>query len=448
MLSLLSFILALAILIAIHEFGHFWVARRCGVKVLKFSIGFGKPLWQKTGKDGTNYVLAMIPLGGYVKMLDEREGKVAAEQLNQAFNRKPLRARVAIAAAGPIANLLFAIFAYWLVFISGIAGIKAIIDDVAINSPAEIAQLLPGDQIQRVNGDKTPTLASVRNALSQIADKGGVAELTVETAGGQQQRRLEVPQQSLLSNNPRYILKQLGLTPLLYELKPVVGVIVPNKPAQAAGLQAGDLIISTDNQAITHWAEWVEVIRASPNQLLNVEIERQGQRQTVQLRPSETEDNFGVIGAGVDGSATIVPIEWKAELRYGPVSGLVKAVETTWKMSSLTIKSIVGMLAGEVSSKNLGGPISIAQFAGASADRGVLAFISFLAIISISLGILNLLPIPILDGGHLMMYFFEWVRGKPLSEKMQSEAQKIGLILLLTLMFFAFFNDLSRLFGL
>jgi len=448
MQSLFAFLLALAILIAIHEFGHFWVARRCGVKVLKFSIGFGKPLWQKIARDGTHYVVAMIPLGGYVKMLDEREGEVPADQINAAFNRKPLRSRVAIVAAGPIANLLFAIFAYWLVFIIGIAGIKPVINEVVADSPAEIAQLLPGDQIERINGDKTPTWSSVRNALTQIADKGGTAELTIVSEAGQQQRKLEVAQHSILSDKPISLLKQLGVTPVLYDLKPVIGTVVPNKPAQLAGLQTGDLVISTNDQAITHWAEWVEIVKANPNQLLNVEIERQGQQLILQLTPSKTDEGIGVIGVGVDASATPVPDALKAELRYGLFTGLVKAAETTWQMSSLTVRSFISMLSGELSTKNLGGPISIAQFAGASADRGLTAFFSFLAMISISLGILNLLPIPILDGGHLMMYFFEWVRGKPLSEQTQLKGQKIGLILLLALMLFAFFNDLSRLFGL
>ncbi len=444
----MAFIFALAILIAIHEFGHFWVARRCGVKVLKFSIGFGKPIWQRQGRDGTQYILAMIPLGGYVKMLDEREGEVAEDQLAYAFNRKPLRSRVAVVAAGPLANMLFAVFAYWLVFVSGISGIKPVISEVTLNSPAAMAQLIPGDEILMINGDKTPTWSSVRNALAEIADKGGVAKLIIGNAAGQQQRSLKVPQQSLLSEQPQNMMQQIGVTPVLYDLKPVIGVVVPNKAADKAGLLEGDLIVSTDGQAITDWTAWVALIRASPDQLLQVEIERQGQRRTLQLTPSQSEDNHGVIGAGIDASATEVPMALRAELRYGVFGGLIKALDTTWKMSALTVKSLVGMLSGEVSSKNLGGPISIAQFAGASADRGVVAFFSFLAIISISLGILNLLPIPILDGGHLLMYFFEWCLGKPVSERVQLEGQKIGFILLLTLMLFAFFNDLTRLFGL
>ena len=447
MQSLLLFIFSLAILIAVHEFGHFWVARRCGVKVLKFSIGFGKPLWQKTGEDGTNYVLAMIPLGGYVKMLDEREGNVPKEQLSLAFNRKSLGSRVAIVSAGPIANLLFAIFAYWLIFVIGIAGIKPIVGEVGINSPAEIAKLLPGDEIQSVNGNETPTLTSFRNALAHVAIVGGRAELTIEQAGQQQQRSLIVPKQVTLADEPINLLKQLGLTPVLYQLKPVVGAVEANKPAEAAGLRKGDVIISTNSKIVSHWGQWVEIIRANANQSLDVEIKRQGVPYTLQILPIETKGQIGIIGVRVDVSATVVPEELRSELRFGPFASGLKAIKMTGEISYITIKSFVGILAGDVSSKNLGGPISIAQFAGTSADRGLISFISFLAIISISLGILNLLPIPILDGGHLIMYFFEWLRGKPLSEQVQLQGQKIGLVLLLTLMLFAFFNDLSRLFG-
>lgn len=448
MQSLFFFVIALAILIAIHEFGHFWVARRCGVKVLKFSIGFGKPIWQKTASNGTQYILAAIPLGGYVKMLDEREGDVPVEQLDQAFNRQSLGKRTAIVAAGPIANLLFAIVAYWLVFISGIPGIKPIVDEVEVGSPAAVAQLMPGDQINKINGELTPTWSSVNQAFMTIAEQGGTAELSVLTQDIEHLRRIEITKQSLLTDEPKSIIKQLGLVPMLYDLKPVIGQVIPQQAAELAGLQTGDIILLTDGQKIDSWRAWVEVIKASPETELTIALNRDNRLTTLTLKPNRSEEGHGFIGAGVDATATAMPDALKSELRYGPLEGIVKAVNMTWQMSSLTIRSFIAMLKGELSSKNLGGPISIAQFAGASADKGITAFISFLAIISISLGILNLLPIPILDGGHLMLYFFEWLRGKPISETVQLQGQKIGLILLLTLMFFAFFNDLSRLFGL
>jgi len=448
MQSLFFFIIALALLIAVHEFGHFWVARRCGVKVLKFSIGFGKPIWQKTGKEGTQYIVAAIPLGGYVKMLDEREGEVPAEQLDQAFNRQSLGKRTAIVAAGPIANLLFAIVAYWLVFVSGIPGIKPIIEQVVIDSPAAFSQVLPGDQIKLINGDITPTWAAVDQSLRAIADDGGIAEITLVRHENELIKQIEIAQQSMLVERPNNIIKELGLTAMLYDLKPVLGKIIEKQAAAQAGLKTGDIILSTNGQVIESWQQWVEIIKANPEKELSVSLSRKNQIITLNLTPKRAEQGHGLIGAAVDSSATTVPDSLKSELRYGPISGVIKAIQMTWQMSSLTVKSFIGMLKGEVSTKNLGGPISIAQFAGASADKGSIAFLSFLALISISLGILNLLPIPILDGGHLMLYFFEWINGKPVSETIQLQGQKIGLILLLALMFFAFFNDLSRLFGL
>lgn len=448
MQSLFFFLIALALLIAVHEFGHFWVARRCGVKVLKFSIGFGKPIWQKTGKDGTEYIVAAIPLGGYVKMLDECEGEVPLEQLGQAFNRQTLGKRTAIVAAGPIANLLFAIVAYWLVLVSGVPGIKPIVEQVAEDSPAAFSQILPGDQIKQINGEMTPTWATVDQVLRTIADDGGIAEITLVRHESKVIKKIKIAQQSMLVASPNNIIKDLGLTAKLYDLKPVLGKVIENQAAAQAGLKTGDIILSTNGQMIESWQQWVEVIKANAEKELSVALNRKNQKITLNLTPKRAEQSHGFIGAAVDSSATAVPEPLISELRYGPISGVIKAIQKTWQMSSLTVKSFIGMLKGEVSTKNLGGPISIAQSAGASADRGSEAFLSFLALISISLGILNLLPIPILDGGHLMLYFFEWVNGKPVSEAVQLQGQKIGLILLLALMFFAFFNDLSRQFGL
>lgn len=448
MQSLLFFIVALAILITIHEFGHFWVARRCGVKVLKFSVGFGKPLWQTTAKDGTQYILAAIPLGGYVKMLDEREGEVPEELMNQAFNRQSLGKRTAIVAAGPVANLLFAIAAYWLVFMIGIPGIKPIIEQVTAESPAAVAQLMPGDQIKKINGESTPTWSSVNHALMTAAQQGGEVELLVVAQNVESLKRITVARQSLLTDEPKNIINHLGLQPTLYDFKPVVGQVIAKQAAQLAGFKTGDIVISVNGREIESWNEWVKVIKANPETTLQVSINRDNELLTLTLTPNRSDEGTGFIGAGVDASATTMPESLKSELRYGPLLGVIKAVQMTWQMSSLTVKSLIAMMKGDISSKNLGGPISIAQFAGASADQGMIAFISFLAIISISLGILNLLPIPILDGGHLILYFFEWVRGKPISEAIQLQGQKIGFILLLTLMIFAFFNDLSRLFGL
>lgn len=448
MQSLIFFIIALAILIAVHEFGHFWVARRCGVKVLKFSIGFGKPLWQKTDSTGTQFVIAAIPLGGYVKMLDEREGPVDSDALPYAFNRKSLASRVAIVAAGPLANLIFAVLAYWIILIAGVSGIKTIVDDVVVDTPAYEAQLQAGDIIQAINGEPTPTWQSAGNVLRQIAEKGGQAELTVQSASQTYSRTLMVPQQSILTDKPKNILELLGLKPVQYQLIPVIGKVLPNSPAEIAGFELGDRVEFSDQHKITTWSQWVAQIEASPERTLNVIVDRQGQQHTLKVTPEKREDGKGRLGIAVNAGVTPTPKSLQAELSYGPIAGLVKAMDTTWQMSALTVKSIFAMIQGEISSKNIGGPISIAQFAGSSADKGIQSFLSFLAIISISLGILNLLPIPILDGGHLMLYAVEWVKGSPVSEQAQIQGQKIGLILLLGLMVFAFFNDLSRLFGL
>ncbi|RLA01794.1 MAG: RIP metalloprotease RseP [Gammaproteobacteria bacterium] len=447
MQSLFFFLIALAILIVVHEFGHFWVARRCGVKVLKFSVGFGKPLWKKKGLDGTEYVLAAIPLGGFVKMLDEREGDVPAQDLDKAFNRKPLRSRVAIVAAGPIANLLFAVVAYWFIFVVGIPGVRSIIGEVTVDSPASYAQLIAGDEIKAVNDRITPTWLSVHKALLRLSETGGVAELTINSGGVEIERELEILKREFDSSRARSLLQDLGITPVSVELKPIIGAIVKGGAAEQAGIQIGDLLVSANGELINSWMGWVELIRANPDKLLNITVERSGKAIILSLTPIMTDENIGQIGAGVDSSHSKVPTELQAELRYGPIQAIGQAIFETWYFSISTIKSIAGMLTGTVSSKDIGGPISIAQYAGSSADRGLISFVSFLAMISISLGILNLLPIPILDGGHLAMYFVEWLRGTPLSEQIQLQGQKIGIVLLLMLMFLAFFNDLSRLFG-
>ncbi len=445
--SAFYFILALAILVVVHEFGHFWVARRCGVKVLKFSVGFGRALWQKTGRDGTEYVVAMIPLGGFVKMLDEREGPVDEAELDQSFNRQPLRSRVAIVAAGPIANLLFAIAAYWLIFVIGMPGIKPIIDNVAPATPAFQAQLVIGDEIQAINNKQTPTWQTVYKELALISEHGGTANLTILSDNIQQQRQITVPKRNLEEKPQQSLFGQLGITPVQIKLLPLLDSVIAGGAADRAGLKKDDLLLSYNGQNIDDWNGWVELIKSSPEKSLNITIERNNQQINLVLTPAKGDDNTGFIGARVNSGATIIPKELQAELRYGPLAALYYACNETWLFTSSTLKSLGGMLVGTVSTKNLGGPISIAQYAGSSAEQGVITFIGFLAMISISLGILNLLPIPVLDGGHLMLYLIEAIKGSPVSESMQQSAQKLGIMLLLTLMILAFFNDLTRLFG-
>lgn len=443
--SLIFFLIALAILIIIHEYGHFWVARRCGVKVLRFSVGFGKPIWQKVGKDGTEYVLAPIPMGGYVKMLDEREMPVSEEQAQFAFNRQSLAKRVAIVSAGPIANLIFAILAYWMLFVVGVSGIKPIIDDVHPASIAAQAGLNPSDEILQVDGKRTPTWNSVYKALIQKAEYGERTEILVLTSGIEQQYALVIPQVSI--DQASSILDKIGIEPLRPAIKPVLGEIVPDSPAQKAGLKVGDVLLSSQQQTIDNWSKWVELIQASAGKELNIEIQRNEQRLTLTLTPQAGDDGKGRIGAAVDASQSTIPQDLQAELSYGPVEAVWQSVIQTWDFSSSTLKSLWGMITGKVSTDNLGGPISIAQIAGSSAEQGVTSFISFLAMISITLGILNLLPIPMLDGGHLAMFAVEAVRGKPISEITQMQIQKVGFLILIMVMFIAFFNDLTRVFG-
>jgi len=447
MQSLLFLIVTLGILVVVHEFGHFWVARRCGVKVLKFSVGFGKPLWSRLAKDGTEYIVAAIPLGGYVKMLDEREGEVASDELDKAFNRKSLRARVAIVAAGPIANLLFAILAYWLIFVLGVPGIRPVIADVDVNTPAAVAQFVSGDEILSVNGRETATWSSVYRSLSRIAETGGKAEFIVNSGGTELSRTLTLDKPSTSSAPPISLLQQIGLTPIRVGLKPIIGSVASGQAADKAGMKSGDLILSVEGEQIKDWMHLVTIVKTNANKPLEVMLERDAQVETIVLTPISDANNIGKIGVAVDSSKTIINTDMQAVERYGVISAIGKACYETWSFSAATLNSIGGMLTGTVSSKNIGGPITIAQYAGKSADRGLISFLSFLAMISISLGLLNLLPIPILDGGHLALYLIEWIRGTPLSEQTQFQIQKVGIVLLLILMFLAFFNDLTRLFG-
>lgn len=443
--SLFFFIIALSLLVVIHEYGHYWVARRSGVKVLKFSVGFGKALWSRRDKNGTTFVLAVLPLGGYVKMLDEREGDIAEHDKPYSFNRQPLHKKVAIVAAGPAANLIFAIFAYWILLVAGISGIKPIIDEITPNSPAALAEFQAGDEILTLNGKATPTWSSVHQQWMRYVEKGGVVTIGVMSGGQIIDRQLNLPALSL--EQAATLLTAVGITPVRPDIEPVIGEIIRGGRAEQAGLQVGDRLLTAQSQNIADWQGWVNFIQTHPEQTVNIEFERQGQRYQIALTPEADANNIGKIGVAVDAKIQAVPAELQAELRYGPFAALPEAIVQTWQFSVTMLNSLAGMFTGSVSTDNLGGPISIAQFAGSSAQQGVMTFISFLAMISISLGVLNLLPIPMLDGGHLMLYLIEWIKGSPVSEAVQVQSQKIGLILLLMLMVFAFTNDLTRLFG-
>ncbi len=445
--TVLALIVTLGILVTIHEYGHFWVARRCGVKVLRFSVGFGKPLIRWRDRLDTEYVIAMIPLGGYVSMLDEREADVAPELLDQAFNRKPVLQRIAIVAAGPVVNLLFAVLVYWGMLVAGVEKVVPVIGSISTDSVAEQAGLQPGYEILSVSGRDTHSWDDVNLALAAFIGESAVVPLVVRQGvnGLRQEYQLSLNGWHF-DPETQSPLAALGIQPYRPEHPSVIGQVVKGGAAANSGLQAGDRVVMIDGQAVTEWIQLVDIVRHNPAKALQFDVERNGQRFTLMITPDEKAEataTVGYIGAGV------APTEWPPEMlrhvRYGVIDAIGGAVSKTWQMISLTLDSIWKMLEGVLSVKNLSGPITIAKVAGASAASGVEAFAGFLAYLSISLGILNLLPIPMLDGGHLLYYAVELLRGRPVSEKVQMVGLKIGMAILFSLMGVAIFNDLMRL---
>ncbi len=446
--SFVAFLVAISILIAVHEFGHFWVARKLGVKVLRYSLGFGRPLWKRTfGKDNIEFVVATLPLGGYVKMLDEREGPVDPAELDRAFNRQPVWKRFAIVFAGPAFNFLFAIFAYWLMFVVGVSGVKPVIGEVLPNTPAAIAGLQAGDEIVKINDRPTPIWdVTIQNLIPALVDHERV-ELEVQTPQGYP-RRVQLDLHTVDSAlEPGQLFKSIGFIPWRPAVLPEVGKIVPGSAAARAGLQPGDRIVAIDGQPIGDWQDLVDYVTARPDQDLQLRIQRGEQQFDLHLHTDRTEVDGKVIGRMGIGPARLaeIPPQMKAQYRYPLFAAVGKSVSRTWDNTLLTFKMIGKILAGEVSVKNLSGPINIAVYAGYSASAGLARFMDFLAIVSISLGVLNLLPIPVLDGGHLMFYLVEMVRGRPVSDEVLELGQRIGIALLLLLMTIAFYNDIARL---
>ncbi|MCP1647320.1 sigma E protease regulator RseP [Pseudomonas sp. GD04087] len=440
-------IVALGVLVTFHEFGHFWVARRCGVKVLRFSVGFGTPLVRWHDRQGTEFVVAAIPLGGYVKMLDEREGDVPAELLDRAFNRKTVFQRIAIVAAGPVANFLLAILFFWVLAMLGSQQIKPIIGSVVADSPAALAGLASGQEVVAVDGEAVDGWSSVNLQLVRRLGETGELSVAVLEQGSSVPAVHQVRISSWLKNedNPDPI-GGLGIQPWRPAVAPVIAELDDKGPAKAAGLQIGDRLVSLDGQSVTDWQEVVSRVRAMPEGKVTLGIERAGQREELALTlaaKGEGKARTGYLGAGVAGGQW--PPEMLREVSYGPVAAVGQALSRTWSMSLLTLDSLKKMVLGQLSVKNLSGPITIAKVAGASAQSGVGDFLHFLAYLSISLGVLNLLPIPVLDGGHLLFYMVEWVRGRPLSERVQAWGMQIGISLVVGVMLLALVNDLSRL---
>ncbi len=447
--SAVAFLVALGILISIHEFGHFWVARKVGIKVLRFSIGFGKPLLQRKGRvDNTEFVLAAIPLGGYVKMLDEREGNVASHEAHRAFNRQPLWARSAVVIAGPLANFLLAIAAYWIVMMIGISGVAPLIGAPVAGSAAERAGFAFEDQIIAVNDQQTPTWTDARIALLEASlDSTEPLQIDVEQADGQfVVRQLPVTQAQMLKSDGDAV-ANLGFRTWWPEVEPIVGDLVAGGAADQAGLRVGDKILEVDGEALRTWRELVEIVQPSAGIALPLVVERDGGTIELTLTPEPFdvgEQTVGRIGVMETQSQTLSS-KAQVTVKYPPIQAFGEALVRTWDMSILTIRMLGKLVVGQASLDNISGPISIAQFAGQSASIGIDHYINFLALISISLAVLNLLPIPMLDGGHLVYFAAEALRGRPVSERVQIWGQQLGIVLLGSLMFLAFYNDIWRL---
>jgi regulator of sigma E protease len=454
--TLFFFVVAIGVLIAFHEFGHFWVARKAGVKVLRFSIGFGSVLWRyQKSPDTTEYVVCAVPLGGYVKMADEREGPVAAEDLPFAFNRQSLSKRTAIVSAGPLFNLLLAVILLWFTFVYGETGMRPIIGPVAQGTFAAQAGLAEGEEIVAVNGKLTPTWMEALGAIFSAAmDAGQSIKIDVKTADETQRAKiLTIPE--AVGRDPGQLYKSLGLVPWSPPLPPVVGTVLENSVAERAGLRHGDLIVSADGEDMKDWTQWVEHVRKRPGVAMQVVIERNGVRTPLQITPEAVDSEAGSEAGsekgriGKIGVAVDVPEELRkslqVEYRLAPLPALAAALERTYFYSKTTLKMMGYMLMGKASVENLSGPISIAQYAGQSASMGLVHFLKFLALISISLGVLNLLPIPVLDGGHLLFYGIEALKGSPVSEQAQAWFQQIGIAILVSLMGLAFILDIGRL---
>ncbi|KTS99877.1 RIP metalloprotease RseP [Pseudomonas parafulva] len=440
-------LVALGVLVTFHEFGHFWVARRCGVKVLRFSVGFGTPLVRWHDRQGTEFVIAAIPLGGYVKMLDEREGDVPPALVDQSFNRKPVGQRIAIVAAGPVANFLLAIFFFWVLAMLGSQQIRPVIGTVETGSLAAAAGLTAGQEIVSVDGKPTNGWSAVNLQLVRRLGESGTLNIGVRDEGSsaEQQRQVKLDQWLKGADEPDPI-RSLGLEPWRPAIVPVLAEIDPKGPAAAAGLKTGDRLLGIGGQPVSEWQQVVDSVRARPGAQVVVRLERDGAPLDIPVTlgaKGEGEAAAGYLGAGVKGGQW--PASMLREVSYGPVEAVGEGLSRTWNMSVLTLQSLKKMLFGELSVKNLSGPITIAKVAGASAQSGVGDFLNFLAYLSISLGVLNLLPIPVLDGGHLLFYLVEWARGRPLSDRVQGWGVQIGISLVLGVMLLALINDLGRL---
>jgi regulator of sigma E protease len=445
--TIVSFVVALGALIVVHELGHYLVARWCGVKVLRFSVGFGRPLVSRRfGPDRTEWIVAAVPLGGYVKMVDEREGAVTPEDLPRAFNRQSVWRRFAIVAAGPIANFLLAIAVYWALFLTGVQEAKPVVAAPEAGSVAAQAGFARGDTIRAIDGEPVTSWQDVRWRLLQRAlDRKEVRLEVASERGSIDWRTLDFSQ--VKAEDEPDILGRVGLRLFRLEVPAELGQVTSGSVAERAGLRARDRVVAANGEPIATWDALVAKVRSSAGKPLALDVRRGGEQIRIDVVPEQVtqgKETIGRIGAGpyVDPQAMAA---YSLEVRYGPVESLTRALAKTWDMSAFSLRMLWKMVVGELSWRNLSGPVTIADYAGQSAQLGLVPYLAFLALISISLGVLNLLPIPLLDGGHLMYYAIEVVKGSPVSERVMELGQRAGLVVLLFLMAFAFYNDINRL---
>jgi regulator of sigma E protease len=449
MIFIAAFLVAIGILVAVHEFGHYWVAKKLGFKVLRFSIGFGKPLLMRVGRDAdrTEYCVAAIPLGGYVKLLDEREGEVLPSELHRSFTRRPVWHRIAVLLAGPAMNLIFASVLYAVLAMAGSQVVKPVVGQVRLDSPAAAAGLQRGDEIVRVGDRNVDDVEDLQIALIRRFSGDGLVPLTVKRAGSEKSVVLRVTEDRVAMTEPGRLMPGLGFELATWSAKTVIQDAPPDSAGARAGLRPGDRILSVDGQPVVNMMDFQSMVSSAPGRDISIEVERGGSRLRIVatvVRVMEQGRAIGRLGVMLAEGTRVWPPGLLAMRRSGPVDAVVLGVVKTWDMSSLTVQMLWRIVTGQVSAKNISGPISIAEFAGISAYLGLTAFISFLAIISVSLGVLNLMPVPLLDGGQIVYQLVEAVKGSPLSERAQNFGQQVGIALLVVLMSLAFYNDISR----
>lgn len=455
LIAALAFIVAIGLLVAVHEFGHFWVARRLGIRVLRFSIGFGKPLWKKvvgTGDDTVEYVVAGIPLGGYVKLLDEREGEVPAAQAHRAFNRQPVWKRIAVLLAGPAFNLVFAVFLYWTLFVAGVPTLKPLVGEVRPDSIAASAGLEYEDLILSVGGKRTETIENaVIGVLQDLVDDGRISMRVRDASGDERTIELDAGDRRRELTQAETMLPGLGFDFWRPKIRPIVGDTSEEGAARQAGVLPGDEILAVDDQPVGDFTALVKLISPRPNETVALKIRRNDAviELKVAVREGKLADGrtggqLGIMSIPDDGEMQRAAEKMRALEKYGPLDAVGAAAAKTWDMSTFTLKMVGRIVTGDVSLKNISGPISIAETAGFAARLGWRDYLTSVALISISLGVLNLLPIPILDGGQIVYQLAELVKGRPVSERAQIFGQQIGIAMLLLMMSLAFYNDIAR----